>query len=102
MRPCSSMVKSTIASVSPKATGAVHFTIGSVTNMVGTSHSEEGRLSMAYAEVKVGTKALNITTAEHNPPARGRAMGRIKFFRVSWARSRQRLQLDSPRTDRAR
>src|SRR5450755_80294 len=96
------MVKSTTASVSPKATGAVHFTMGSVASMVGTSHRDDGVLSMAKVEVKVGTSALKRTTAEHNPPARGSASGRIKFFKLNWKRSRQRLQPDSPRIASAR
>src|SRR5450432_4236136 len=95
------MVKSTTASVSPKATGAVHFTIGSVASMVGTSH-RDGVLSIAYVDVKVGTSALNRTTAEHNPRARGSARGCIKFFAVNWKRPRHLLHPDSPRAASAR
>src|SRR2546430_17449874 len=80
-----------MASASPKAMGAMYFNDGSVVSMVGTSHGPPA-LSPAKAEVNVGTRALNNTRAAHNPPASGKANGRIRLDKANWKRSRARVQ----------
>lgn len=89
-RPRPSTVRSTTASMAPKPSGAMFFTVAWVERPMGTS----GREPMEG--VKDGTNILKSMTAEHTPPAKGTARGRMTSNR------RRRRRLQAERGGRAR
>src|SRR5216684_3787077 len=90
-----------MASAPPKATGAVHFTMGSVMSTVGTSNGD-GSLLIPNSGEKVGASALKRKSAEHTPPSTGSATGRIRLVRPNLKRARHLLQGVAAMADSAR